>query len=938
MTISDLDHPALQQRYSLLCRALQATPAADDPQPALETVGKLDELIHRELLELARLGSPDDFADIYLGFARELARFREFCADPRLATKTIVAFGGPFSAGKSSLINALIGKKLLVVEVDPTTALPTYVLAGETDAIHALNLHRLRIPLADEELASLTHDEPHRYGSQVSRALSAAFITRVDFPWANLAFIDTPGYSGRAIAGDRTDADVAAAQLSGAHAIVWVVSIKQGNLTEADLAFLARLDANIPRIVVASHADQLSDTDRAAVIQRIADTLAAHNLAVLGVFPVSARPRQAELLDLVRTQLDVWNQMPRQHRFAHRFKALFTQYQRGIERDTRAARWQRHRINRIATLAEDQVIDAANELKDNIDIRLESLKTVECQLQKLSSRFFSELMRAGDAVGIPLPEPHELELLEPGRNDLLERLVSLRDQEGRDEPSYKMALIPLRKLRSVSEDKETLVDNLSEMFTKSAVTAELLTERHPIFTQTEYCRYHYALLLVAVIQSLPIINNRQIFLIVMLLDAIGVGDIRCSLYETARSLSVATLKDAVNQIKETCHSHDLMLDSLILLSLGEPINDETECLIAEYAAILGINAEELRDFANQTVIVQHWMCGGDFTVDFKNLVNPFWHSLLEGCRRCLVPDAISAAKNGSLGAQNIVGKIYLYGLYGVEQDTGKALEWFKKAAKQKSVTAQMFLGWIYLKGIGVAQDYEAARSWFCKAAKQNDAFSQYELARIYEQGLGVSVSIDKALNLFSESANHGYFKAQNKLSSIYENGELGTSKNSSQALTVLRSAAEQGNPYAQKRLGIAYAMGTMGLEKKPEMGFDYILKSAESGDAEGQYILGNMYSKGVGVKKNEEKGLAWIKKSAMQGHKPAQEYLQDYDERDEAAKRFLEFKRELEAKTKDNDSGMKSYFENRKYIKDDIRYVRDSDLGRPVRKKIFGIW
>lgn len=444
MTSLELDPATLQQRYGLLCRALQATPAADDPQPVLDTVSRLNDLIHSELLELARLGSPDDFADIYLGFTRELARFREFCADPRLAEKTVVAFGGPFSAGKSSLINALIGKKLLVVEVDPTTALPAYVLAGEADAVHALNLHRLRVPLAEEELASLTHDETHRYGSQVARALSAAFITRRDFPWANLAFIDTPGYTGRATAGDRTDADLAAAQLAGAHAIVWIVSIKQGNLTEEDLAFLARIDPEIPRIVVASHADQVSEEDRAAVVKRMADTLAARNLSVEGVFPVSARPRQAELLTPLRAQLDAWNQTPRQQRFAHRFKALFTRYQRGLERDTRDAHWQLHRINRIATLADGDIISDAAELKTVIDERLVALKTVESRLHELRGRFFGELKRAGDAVGIPLPEPHEVELLEQGRSNLLELLVALREKEGREEPDMRLALTGLR--------------------------------------------------------------------------------------------------------------------------------------------------------------------------------------------------------------------------------------------------------------------------------------------------------------------------------------------------------------------------------------------------------------------------------------------------------------------------------------------------------------
>lgn len=445
MTHTTLDPTTGQERYGLLCRALQATPLEDDPQSVLGTVSRLDDLIHHELLELARLGSPDDFADIYLGFARELARFREFCADPRLAEKTIVAFGGPFSAGKSSLINALIGKKLLVVEVDPTTALPAYVLAGEADAIHALNLHRLRVPLTDEEFGSLTHDEVHRHGSQVSRSFSAAFVTRRDFPWASLAFIDTPGYTGRATAGDRTDADIAATQLAGAHAIVWVASIKQGNLSEEDLAFLARLDPGIPRLIVASHADQLTDSDRAAVIERMRDTLAARNLPALGVYAVSARPRQAELLAPLRAQLDAWNQTPRQQRFAHRFKTLFVRYQRGLEREATVARWQLHRINRIVTLADGDLAADAAELKTVIDERLDALKAVELRLRELRSRFFSELKRAGDAVGIPLPEPHEVELLEPGRSNLLERLVSLREKEGREEPDMRLVLARLRE-------------------------------------------------------------------------------------------------------------------------------------------------------------------------------------------------------------------------------------------------------------------------------------------------------------------------------------------------------------------------------------------------------------------------------------------------------------------------------------------------------------
>ena len=963
MTPNNLDLATLQQRYNLLCRALQATPAADDPQPALDKVSRLDDLIHRELLELARLGSPDDFADIYLGFARELAHFREFCADPRLAEKTIVPFGGPFSAGKSSLINALIGKKLLVVEVDPTTALPAYVLAGEADAVHALNLHRLRVPLSDDEFASLTHDETHRYGSQVSRALSAAFVTRRDFPWVNLAIIDTPGYTGRATAGDRTDADVANAQLAGAHAIVWVASVKQGNLSEEDLAFIARLDPAIPRIVVASHADQLTESDRSAVVERMRETLAARNLPVLGVHAVSARPRQAELLAPLRAQLDAWNQVPRLQRFAYRFKALFTRYQRGLEREAAAARWQLHRINRIATLADGDLASDAGELKTVVGERLDALKTVESRLRELRGRFFAELKCVGDAVGILLPEPYEEELQDPEDSNLLDLLVALREQEGREEPNFQMALIRLRKLKTVATDKQNPLDVLCRVSTNNALEGDFLTERHSVSMATEHFRHHYALLLAAVLKSLPIINARQNLLFLVLLDAIGLGGIRDSLYYTTRTLPMATLQDAARQIKESLHSRDLMLDILLLISLGQPISDETECLTVEFGAMIGISADELRDCAVQAAIAQQWLTqdmssNGDFFNNFSGLENPFWNALLKWLRNHLVPTITSAAEHGDALAQVRLGIIFLIGLYGVEQDPGRALNWFNKAAKKKSSSAQLWLGRIYRDGSGVAQDFEAARSWLRKAAKQKSSTAQFELAELYEKGLGALASVDEALILYSESAEQGNFRAQIKMFWVYMNGDLGASKNQAQALVVLRNAAEQGNPEAQNCLSLAYNGGRWGVQVDQAMAFDWGFKSAENGFVPAKFNVGCHYCWGLGVRKDEDKGIAWITKAAKQGMKEAQEFLGNLEKKEkedneilrlkrEQSRSLQELKRELEnrglkEKTayETDGYGMKKFFEERKSQRDEVKFEREShiQLITPPKKKIFGIW
>ncbi len=428
-------------RYNLLCRALQAHPEVDDPLTAVQApLSELHSLIHHDLLALARQGSPDDFAELYLDFERELGRFREFAAYPHLAGKTVVAFGGAFSAGKSSLINALMGEALMVVEVDPTTALPAYVLGGEADAIYALNSHRLRVPLSDEEFASLTHDEKLLYGSEVARALSAAFVVRKDFPWHNLAFIDTPGYSGQTQAGGRTDASIAAAQLGSAHAFIWVVSAKQGTLPESDIDFLAKLDPIIPRLVVVSRADQVNESDLAAITQRIASTLAERNLPVLGVLPASAHPRHKALLAPIVAQLQGWNQSVQPQTFARRFKALFVRYQRGLEAERKALNWQDNRLKRLQMLANDELLDMVEELSTANAEKGLHLEAVAAGLTTLRERFFATLKRVGNQVGIALPEPHEMELLETGQSNLLEHLVALRKQAGRDEPDLRLSI------------------------------------------------------------------------------------------------------------------------------------------------------------------------------------------------------------------------------------------------------------------------------------------------------------------------------------------------------------------------------------------------------------------------------------------------------------------------------------------------------------------
>ena len=409
--IPTLAPEALAQRYALLCESTRPEPdehmLAYSVEQGLQT---LDKLLTGDLRTLARQGAPDDFADIHQALLQELERLREFCAFPALANKRVVAFGGGFSAGKSSLINALLGQKLLVTEVDPTTSLPTYLLHGGSNQVSALNLFGHRVALSEEAFLSLTHDEALLYGSHISRLLRAAFITRTDFAWPNLALIDTPGYSKDQSSGqtgthcERTDEHIARAQLNAAQAVVWVIDARQGCITEDDLAFLGSLQRNIPLFIAISRADQKSEAEIPGIQGVIAAALKGRNIPVVGIAAFSARKPRAWPLDPLLQQFKLWNEQASQPQLAHSFQAGFARYDQFLSQQLNEAQDELNRLNRILALSDSREAQAeATHLKARAQTRLQALKTQGEQLETLWQTFGTQLAGLGKQVGMVLP-------------------------------------------------------------------------------------------------------------------------------------------------------------------------------------------------------------------------------------------------------------------------------------------------------------------------------------------------------------------------------------------------------------------------------------------------------------------------------------------------------------------------------------------------------
>jgi len=445
----------LGQRYLLLAQA-SYTKTSDAKH--VKWVSALKSLIERDLVQLALEGCPPNFPEILKMFQLELDRFEAFCVFPYLAQKNVVGIGGAFSAGKSSFLNTLLEGKKLVVQVDPTTSVPTYLMSGDQEKSTAINIFNREINLSKEDFFSFTHEEYEQFGSEVSGLLKSVVIQDISFKWNNLALLDTPGYSNTDVQfnSERTDAKVAFSQLNTAHFIIWVVSAANGTISDEDLNFLSELNPSIPKLIVLSRADLKTKEDLDSIKSLILELTQKRGIEVLDVIFSSARKKREYPLESVEYLLEKWNTTKRPLLFAQHFKNLFLQYERFLDEQLRLAQMQINRINRIETLSYlPEILTDIDSLKLMVQERFKQVTSSKEMLSIIQKQFFERLSFIGKQVGIPLPEPDEIELIEVRHVDLVPILkeilveldIHLTQQQSKWEPlSIDMPIPSIKKL------------------------------------------------------------------------------------------------------------------------------------------------------------------------------------------------------------------------------------------------------------------------------------------------------------------------------------------------------------------------------------------------------------------------------------------------------------------------------------------------------------
>jgi len=136
------------------------------------------------------------------------------------------------------------------------------------------------------------------------------------------------------------------------------------------------------------------------------------------------------------------------------------------------------------------------------------------------------------------------------------------------------------------------------------------------------------------------------------------------------------------------------------------------------------------------------------------------HNMKHGNRLIL-----KSAQLGYEPAQNYLAKYFLH-----KRDTANALFWYKKAASQGNVDAQLFVGSAYLHGFGITKNISEAKVWLNKAAKNKNALAQYYLASLFIKSKDAR-NRKKAVEWFILAAKNGNKEAQYRLGMSYYFGE-----------------------------------------------------------------------------------------------------------------------------------------------------------------------
>lgn len=424
----------LLANYYLLCGIMRQ--AGRTPELKVD-LSKIEGIINKKIPETLGKNAPEDFYTLYIDFKSEYEKFRDFILYDRLIGKNIIALGGGFSSGKSSFLNAIMGRNVLPSDIDPSTSVPTYIVRGDKHEVVGINVFDAIVQMQPRDIKKIAHgfgevtdedDEKVTDSVTLGHILESIFFSTPLHKYENVVFLDTPGYSkpDSEKYSAKTDEQIARGQLNSSNYILWFVQADAGTITEEDIKFIRTLREDIPKLIVVNKADKKNLTDLKEIISKIRTSLDLKGIRYTDICAFTSKEEQIcdselsqflkEESDRLRGQIEAWNSRSYESNFARNFKIIFVRCKDYLDDKIEEESFLLSKLNQIDTNPVDEIdtslIESIRIIVEKTKRTLKELKEVKEQLTIVQNNFFTEIKRVADVVEIDMPEPTEIELVE----------------------------------------------------------------------------------------------------------------------------------------------------------------------------------------------------------------------------------------------------------------------------------------------------------------------------------------------------------------------------------------------------------------------------------------------------------------------------------------------------------------------------------------------
>jgi TPR repeat protein/serine/threonine protein kinase len=204
------------------------------------------------------------------------------------------------------------------------------------------------------------------------------------------------------------------------------------------------------------------------------------------------------------------------------------------------------------------------------------------------------------------------------------------------------------------------------------------------------------------------------------------------------------------------------------------------------------------------------------------------------------------------------------------EDTGGADDWFGMATDARDM---INVAWLYEQGKGVPKDSGKAREWFERAAHFGNAVAMRELGSLYQNGQGIPQDWGKALEWFKKAATIGDIPSMTSLGLMYQNGQ-GVTQDNGKAREWYQGAAQSGDPIAMTNLAVLYFYGRGGPQDYAKA-LAWFEQAANAGNTNAMFNLGLMYRDGRYVAQDYQRARDWFQRAADAGNADAKEAVEN---------------------------------------------------------------